>query len=132
MADKSDAYENAVLNWLLVAAETPTRPTARQVALYTTMPNEANSGGVEVSTGTWTNYARQNVTFGAASGGAVANTNLVDFGTATTTGNVSVVGFAIVDQSGVPIYLKAFGSTQIVQNGNPVSFPIGDIDVTEA
>ncbi len=131
MADKGDAYENAMLDWAL-GGSAPTRPTARKMALFTTMPNEANSGGVEVDTDDWTNYLRQDITFSAAAAGATSNTNLVDFGVANVVGaNISVVGCAIVDQAGVPIYYKAFGATQIVQDDNPVTFPIGNIDVTE-
>lgn len=134
MASMADYAEKATLDWWL-GGSNPTRPTTRYVHLYTTDPDEADAGGVEVSTGSWTNYARQAATFGAAAGASPAqalNTNLVDFGTATTTGNITVVGFEIRDQAGNPVYGPfPFVTPVIVQNGNPVYFPIGGLACTQ-
>lgn len=123
MTDLTDYAEKALNDWLMGGA-TPTRPTARNVALYTTLPGEDGTGGVEVSTGTWTNYARQAATFGAAASGTglCSNSADIDFGTATTTGDVTLVGFGIFDHAGNLLIRKAFASNQIVQNGNPVKF----------
>jgi len=68
MAALSDWSETNVLDWLMGGA-TPTRPTARYLALYTAAPNDAG-GGTEVSTG---GYARQALTCGAASAGTCSN-----------------------------------------------------------
>ncbi|MGV3723015.1 MAG: phage tail fiber protein [Actinomycetota bacterium] len=130
MAGKTNFAEGMVLDYLLGGAN-PTRPTSRTVHLYTANPTDAG-GGTEVSTDDWTNYAAQTATFSAAGGdGAVANDAEIDFGTATTTGDISVTGFGIQDHLGNLLYWAAFGSTQIVQNGNPVKFAVGDLDVTE-
>lgn len=130
MAGKSNYAEGAVLDWLLGGA-TPTRPTSRTVHLYTANPSDAG-GGTEVSTGDWTNYAAQTATFNAAAGdGATANAADVDFGTATTTGNITVTAFGIKDHLGNLLYWAAFAVAQIVQNGNPVKFAAGDLDITE-
>ena len=63
MAAASNYSENLLLNWLLTTGSA-TRPTTWYVALFTTDPTDAGSG-TEVS-GTY--YARQSVTFNAATG----------------------------------------------------------------
>lgn len=136
MASKGDRGETLSLQWLLNAGGVaPTRPTARNVKLYTVMPNEANSGGTEVDTAVWSNYAPTAASFGAVSGTSptqAANDVAVDFGTAACSADVTVLGFAIVDQTGDVLYGPyTFAVPQIVQNGNPVSFPIGSLVCTE-
>ena len=136
MAGKSDYLENALLNEVLGGINYAPAATV-YIALYTANPTDAG-GGTEVSAGTWTNYARVAVTNNTtnwpnASGGAKANGTAIDFGTAATTGNVTLTGFGILDAAvaGNLLYWAAFSGSPIVQNGNPVSFAIGDLDVTE-
>lgn len=73
MGSFSDYAEKACLDWLHGGA-TPTRPTTWFLALFTTDPTDAG-GGTEVS---GFGYARQAITFGAATGTSptqVANTS---------------------------------------------------------
>jgi hypothetical protein len=94
----------------------------------------------EVPTGTWTNYARVAVTnnttnWPAATSGSPsnkANGTAVSFGTATTTANVTCNAFGVWDAltGGNLKEWSDFGTPQIVQNGNPVSFPIGSLVFT--
>ena len=115
MAAGKFAYAaKAVIDWLLGGAS-PTRPTSRKVHLYTTLPSATDSGGTEVSTGTWTNYAAVTDTFNAgssASPSATDNAADADFGTATTTGNVILAGFAVRDQAGNGLYRGTLGGTK--------------------
>jgi len=132
MGSKSDYLENKVLDHVLRVSSF-TVPAANYVALYTVTPSDAG-GGTEVSTGVWTNYARKSATFNAASGGATSNSNLVDFGTATISGGApTVVAFGLLDAStsGNLLYWGALAVNKTINNGDPVTIPIGDLDITE-
>jgi hypothetical protein len=130
MAGKSDYAENATLDFWLGGAAAPTRPTSRLVKLFTVNPTDAG-GGTEVSTGDWTNYAPEAATFAAAAAGSSANSADTDFGTAATTGNVTLTGWGVYDHLGNQLYWAAFSTPQIVQNGNPVKFAAGSLIITE-
>lgn len=56
------------------------------LALFTAAPNE-EGGGTEVTGGS---YARQQVTFGAASGGSISNSAPIEFPTATDSWGTAV------------------------------------------
>jgi len=116
------------------------RPGTVYIALYTAAPSDSG-GGTEVSTGVWTNYARVAVTnnatnFPAASGTSPAlksNGVAISFGTAAITGGPPVVTHvAIMDAASGGNQLKwgVLTSSKTINNGDPVSFPIGDLDVT--
>lgn len=131
----AQALRDDILNWFRATAF-PTVPATFYVALLTTNPtDETGTGLVEVSTGTWTNYARQGIAslaanWNAPSGTAprqISNVNAINFGTATTTGNVTVTGYALYDAASAGTFWSwaAFSPSQIVQNGDPVSFAAG-------
>lgn len=97
-------------------------------------------GGTEVSTGVWTNYApvakTNNATnFPAAASRAKANDTVIDFGTAAITGTPPVIaGVSVYDASsgGNLVAWYTLASPITINNGNPVSIPIGDFDVEVA
>lgn len=131
----AQALRDDILNWFRGTAF-PAVPATFYVALLTTNPtDETGTGLVEVSTTNWTNYARQGVTsvagsWNAPSGTAprqISNASTVNYGTATTTGNVTVTGFALYDAASAGVFWgwAAFSPSQIVQNGDPVSFAAG-------
>jgi len=104
----------ALLDWALGGAA-PTRPTSRKVHLYTTLPSKTDAGGVEVSTGVWTNYAAVTSAFDAGSAAhpsATANSADTDYGTAATLSNVILAGYAVRDQLGNGLYRGTLGGTQ--------------------
>jgi len=70
MSALSDYAETLLANFI-ANATTATRPTTRYLALFTAAPSDSG-GGTEVS---GSGYARQAVTFGAASSGVTANTS---------------------------------------------------------
>lgn len=127
--DKSDFLENTVLNHVLRnVAYTPS--TTIEVYLFTTLPNEAGTGGVEVTGGS---YARQTVTFGAPSGGVVANTGAVTFPAATASWG-TVVGLGLYTNAGAGSQLLYFGTLttpKIVDTGDQLSFASGALTVSE-
>lgn len=127
MSDFSDYLENKILDHVFRnTAYTP--PTAVYLGLYTAAPSDAG-GGTEVSGG---GYARQAITFGAASGGAISNTAAVQFtASGGSYGTVTHVGVFDASSAGNMLAWKAI--TPIVMgSGAILTFAIGDIDVTQA
>jgi hypothetical protein len=125
MSSFSDYLENALLNH--VFRNVPlTAPTTARMALFTITPTDAG-GGAEVSGG---GYARQPITFGAPSGGAISNTAAVTF-TAAGAAFGTIVAFAIFDAASGGNML-AWGpiTSAVVGDGDSITFAIGDIDVT--
>lgn len=143
MSDLADYAEERLLNWLFNtgAANQPTQPTSTEVSLHTGDPGEDGSAN-EVPGTSWTNYARQTVNndgttspFWRAAvveggGHRVDNNGQIDFGTATVSGaDVSVSHIVVWDQAGNPLYVGALGSTKTVQDGDPVRFNDGELDL---
>ena len=126
--DKSDYLENAVLNHVLRnSAYTPA--TSVQVALFTTLPGEDGTGGVEVTGGS---YTRQTVTFAAASGGVVSNSGVVTFPVATASWGL-VVGIGLYEGSGGGnlLYFGVLTVSKQVDTNDQFSFASGALTVTE-
>lgn len=127
-----DTAELAVLDRLL-GNQTLTPPTPWYVALFTTAPTDSTAG-TEVSTGTWTNYARVSVTNNLTewpSANPKVNANIIDFGTATISGGApTVVGAALMDAatSGVMWFWFSFTGL-VVNNGAPFFIAAGDLTI---
>jgi hypothetical protein len=142
MAGKSNTLADAHLN-LEFRAVTRTFPTNHYIALFSTMPTDAGTGGVELSAG---NYARVAVSrasgsWSAPAAGAgnirqITNAAIVDFGTATADwapSGTPCVGFGVFDAASGGTFLGggAFGSSVVIQSGNPVRFPIGALVIAD-
>lgn len=127
MSDFSDYLENKILDHVF-RNTVYTPPAIVYLALYTAAPTDAG-GGTQVSTG---GYARQPITFGAASGGAIANTSAVAFtASGGNFGTITHVGIFDALTSGNLLAWKAITSV-VINDGDTLNFPIGDIDVTQA
>lgn len=142
MAGKSNTQCDNYLNYEYRAtAWTP--PTTHYVALFSTMPTDAGTGGTELS---GTGYARIGVTRGtgawnAPSAGAgnarqISNVAAVDFGIAGSDwapSGTPCVGFGIYSAVTAGTYLggAAFAASKIIQNGDPVKFNAGALVITE-
>lgn len=125
---KSDYLENALLDHVLRNV-TYTSPTTIYVALFTTMPIDDGTGGVEVSGGS---YARQSVTFSAASGGQSVNNALVSFLTATASwGTVLGVGLYDASTGGNLLYYGTLTASKTVGIGDTLSFAASALTVSE-
>ncbi len=125
MSSFTDYLENAVLDYVFRNTGTPTS-TNVYLALFTVAPTDAG-GGTEVSGG---GYARQAITFGAASGGAISNTSGVSF-TASGANFGTVVAVAIFDAATVGNMIAWDAITSaVVNDGDTIDFAVGDIDVT--
>lgn len=127
MSDFSDYLENKILDHVF-RNTSYTPPAAVYLGLYTSAPSDAG-GGTEVS---GAGYARQAITFGAASGGAISNTAAVQFtASGGSYGTVTHVGVFDAATTGNMLAWKAI--TPIVMgSGGILTFAIGDIDVTQA
>lgn len=91
MSEASNYLENKVVDHTLGTASY-TAPTNVYTALFTSDPTDAGTG-TECS---YTNYARQVTTFGAASGGSASNSADITFA-AIVGADVTITHFAIYD-----------------------------------
>jgi len=122
----ADYYENKILDHML-RAQAFTPPSTVYVALYTTAPTDAG-GGTEVSGGS---YARQAVTFNAASAGSITNSADITFPQATTDwGTIVAVGLFDTQTAGNLLWYGNLTTSQTVNNGNIFKISAGNLTVS--
>jgi hypothetical protein len=119
---------NALLSHIL-RNSAYSKPTDIKIHLYSTLPNAADSGGVELSGGA---YAAISV-FGATDwddhgDGTTENTNLEVYATATADWS-EAVGACLRDQSGNLLFVKTLDSPITIYNGDLFRWPVGSFDV---
>lgn len=130
MAALSDYAEKLLLDWMMTTGSA-TRPTNWYVALYTAAPSDSG-GGTEVSTG---GYARQSVTFDAASspGGTTSNSADVSFtAVGGDYGTVTHMGIFDAASSGNLLWHGVLSASKTVEDGDTITFSAGNIDLTMA
>ena len=117
MSDFSDYTEDKVLN-VLFRGQSHTGAATVYAALFTAAPTDAG-GGTECA---YAGYARVAITFGAPSGGVIANSGTVTF-TAAAGSSQTVVAIAIFDAStsGNQLAQKTLSSS--------ITYNIGDIPI---
>jgi hypothetical protein len=128
MSAFSDYMENEIINFFLRGnPNNTTPPGAVYLALYTSNPNDDNSG-VEVTGGS---YVRQLITFSDPNDGVSANENLLTFPVATATwGTISHVGVMSAQSGGQLLYYGAVTPSNTVAAGGRMEFPIGSIQAS--
>lgn len=125
---KTDYLENALLDHVL-RATTYSSPATIYVGLFTTMPVDDGTGGVEVSGGS---YARRPVTFAAPSAGQTANNAIVQFPLATADwGTVLGVGLFDSLSGGHLLYYGTLTASKAVGLGDQISFASSALTVRE-
>lgn len=126
MAAASDYLEDALLDHVL-GGTTYTQPATIYLALYTDATTDAG-GGTEVTGGS---YARQTITFGAASAGSASNNADVDFASMPT---ATVTNWAILDAAsgGNMLFHGAFSSSVAVTSGDTFRVASGNLTLTAA
>lgn len=130
MSALSDYAEKLLLDWSMTTGSA-TRPTAWYVALFTAAPSDSG-GGTEVTGG---GYARQSVTFAAASspGGTTSNTNAPSFtASGAAYGVVTHIGIFDASTAGNLLWHGAMTASKDIQDGDTLEFSIGNIDLTLA
>lgn len=130
MSALSDFSEKLLLDWLMTNGAA-TRPTAWYVALYTAAPSDSG-GGTEVS---GSGYARQSVTFAAASSpaGTTSNTNTVSFtASGGSWGTITHIGIFDASTGGNLLWHGGLTASKTVGDGDTIEFAIGNLDLTIA
>jgi hypothetical protein len=122
----ADYYENKILDHML-RAQSFTPPTTVYVALYTVAPTDAG-GGTEVSGGS---YARQPVTFSAASGGSITNSADITFPQATADwGTIVAVGLFDASTAGNLLWYGNLTTSKTVNSGDIFKISAGNLTVS--
>ncbi|MEL7299382.1 MAG: hypothetical protein AAFM92_03270 [Pseudomonadota bacterium] len=125
MASFTNYLEDALLDHVFNNSAL-TSPATTYAAIFTVAPGEG-SGGTEVS---GSGYARQAISFGASSGGAIASTADVSF-TASGGNFGSVVAFAIFDASTGGNMLAYDAITpKTIDDGDTLTLATGQINLT--
>jgi len=125
MAGSASNYlENKLIDHSL-GTTTFTKPTTVYAALYTVAPSDTG-GGTEVTGGS---YARQTITFSAASSGSTSNNTNVDFNTMPA---ATVVAVAILDANtaGNFLYWGTLTSSRTVTAGDSIRIASGALVVS--
>lgn len=125
MAEMSNYLENKVLDHVLKNTSY-TSPTTVYLGLYTSDPTDAGSG-TEVSGGS---YARQAISFAAASSGSSASNADITFPQATASwGTVGYVG--ILDQltSGNLLFHATLTTSKAIDSGDIFKVTSGNLTV---
>jgi len=128
MSALSNYAEKLLLDWLMTTAAAA-RPTSWFAAVFTDAPSDTG-GGTEVS---GSGYARQAVTFGAATSpaGTTQNSGVVSF-TASGGDWGVVTHFAIFDavSGGNMLWHGPMVAPRTIQNADTLSFSAGAIALT--
>jgi hypothetical protein len=131
MADFSNYAENAIVNHVF-RNTTLTSPTTVYLALFTAISDaEAGTGTESAATG----YARQAITFGAPSNGAVTNSGAVTFGPLTgSVATIVAVGIfdALTTGNALSILKAPTGGNITFNSGDSIQFAIGNLSFTVA
>ena len=126
MSELSNHLENKFLEITLKGA-TAYNVTTAYLALFSTDPTDAGSG-TECS---WTNYARQAMTFGTVSGGSVSSSGTITF-PAVVGSNVTITHIGIYDASSVGnlLYHTPLDASKTLSADDVMSVASGGISVT--
>lgn len=129
MSGMSDYLEKKLLDHTF-RGEVYTPPTTIHLALFTTMPVDDGTGGVEVTGGS---YARQAITFLATALGTGRSESAATVVFASMPA-VSVVGAGLYDASTVGnlLFYKALGAPRAIAAGENLNVLAGDLALTLA
>jgi hypothetical protein len=122
----TDYLENKILN-AIFKRTAYTGPSNFYLALFTSDPGEAGTG-TEVSDSA---YKRQPIIFGNIIDGAISNTNVIEFATASTDyGTITHVGIYDSQSGGNLLFYKKLTTPIVVGQGVGVSVQAGDLTVS--
>lgn len=132
MSDMSN-YLETKLGDLVLRGTAFTAPAGRFLALFTAITSAEAGTGTEVTT-VGTAYARQAISFGVGADGVYLNDALVAFLVATANyGTVTHVGiFDAVTGGNALSALKALPTPRVINTGDQMQFPVGNISVSFA
>jgi len=137
MSAKSDYLENALVN-LVLGGTAFAAPANVYLALFTTMPNDAGVGGVEVTIGVngYARAARANdaSTWGAATTNGTRTNSAAAFTFPSPGGSWgTVVGVGIYDAAtaGNLLYYGLLSAPKTIASGQIYKFAAGSLSITE-
>ena len=123
MAEMSNYLENKLLDHVL-RNTSYTSPTTVYVGLYTSNPDEGNTG-TEVSGGS---YARQSLSVTTASGGIVTSSADVSFPQATGSwGTISHIGLLDALTSGNLLMYTELTTSKVIESGDVLKIATGSL-----
>lgn len=127
MGSFTDFLENEILDHIFEnGAYTPTATV--ELALWVGDPLDTGVGGAEAA---YTNYARQTISFDAASSRLINQTSQIDFPTSGATGETGITHYAIFEASAGSMLAHGSLSASVdVVEGNTPSIAAGQIDVS--
>jgi hypothetical protein len=122
----SNYFENKILDHML-RNQSFTPPSTVYVGLFTVAPTD-EGGGTEVSGG---GYARQSVTFSAASDGSITNSADITFPQATANwGTIVAVGLFDAATAGNLLWYGDLTQSKTVNSGDIFKIPAGNLTVS--
>lgn len=132
--NKSTYLQNAALNWLK-GTTYPAAPANTYVALFTTQPTNAGTGGTEVSGGSYARVAIPSSGWSALSGAtptSTSNSAAVNFAASTANWG-TVVAFGLYDAvtAGNLLYVAALTTSQTINSGSTASFAAGQLSISD-
>jgi hypothetical protein len=132
MSAASDFLENKLLDHVLTATSY-SAPATRYLALFTAVTGlETNSPSAEIST-SGTAYAREAITFAAASGGSSASNATVTFDAATANwGTVTHVAVMDAETSGNVLFYGAVTTSKTIETGDTFQVSSGNLTISLA
>jgi hypothetical protein len=137
MSAASNYLENKVLDHVLTATAY-SAPATRYLALFT---NTSGSAAANLEAGTLTDevttsssaYAREEVTFAAASGGSSASNATVTFDTATANwGTITHVAVMDAATSGNVLFYGAVTTSKTIETGDTFQVSSGNLTISLA
>jgi len=129
MAALSNFAENEMLDHML-GTGSYTAPTNVFLSLWTSDPTDAGSG-TEIS---GNGYARQDINFGAASGGVATSSGVVTFPTASggAWGTLTHIGIHDAVSSGNLLFHGSLTAAKTISDGDVMQIANGAITITAA
>lgn len=108
-----------------------TMPAAGYLSIFITNPGPGDAAGAITGTeATYTGYARVAVTFAAPSGGVIANSNTVTFGTSSSAGGTgNYCGFHDASSAGHLLAIFPIGAISLASGSIPIA-AIGALTMT--
>lgn len=127
MSNLTNAGENALLDHIL--GNTPLTQPTLYVALLTAVSDAEAGTWTEVS---GTNYARQTITFGAASGGTATNSADVEFPAAGSGGWGTITHIALYTAStgGTPYFWGQLSASKAVDEADIFTLVSGNVSIS--
>ena len=131
MANITTYLENKLLDHA-TGRNSWTAPATTYAALFTASPTIAytsgSTDGTEVST-TSTGYVRKAITWGAASGGIIANSAALTWSASGTWGTVNTICIFDALTNGNLLWFGPLSASVAMDNGDEFTIPVGQLTI---